>query len=95
MPGAKVETVAIGDIQVRVSGKGFPLILLHGFTTTSEFWREEVEEFSASYQVIRHNLPDHGISPAPKNRNYSIQLAFLISFDFRWPGKRSINLSVY
>jgi pimeloyl-ACP methyl ester carboxylesterase len=72
VPGAKVETVAIGDMQVRVSGKGFPLILLHGFTTTSEFWREQVEEFSASYQVIRPNLPGHGISPAPKNRNYTI-----------------------
>lgn len=68
----QVKTFAVGDMKVRVSGKGYPLVLLHGFTTTSEFWREQVEEFSASYQVIRPNLPGHGISPAPKNRNYTI-----------------------
>jgi hypothetical protein len=27
----------------RVSGTGFPLILVHGFTTTSEFWRNDGE----------------------------------------------------
>jgi 3-oxoadipate enol-lactonase len=71
-PESQVKTFAVGDMKVRVSGNGFPLVLLHGFTTTSEFWREQVEEFSASYQVIRPNLPGHGISPAPKNRNYTI-----------------------
>jgi hypothetical protein len=41
----EVKTIAVGDMKVRVSGTGFPLILVHGFTTTSEFWREQVEEF--------------------------------------------------
>jgi 3-oxoadipate enol-lactonase len=68
----EVKTIAVGDMKVKVSGTGFPLILVHGFTTTSEFWREQVEEFSASYQVIRLNLPGHGISPSPKTRNYTI-----------------------
>lgn len=49
---------------------------MHGFTTTSEFWPEQVEEFSASYQVIRLNLPGHGISPSPKTRNYTIDAFF-------------------
>jgi len=67
-----VKTIPVGDMKVRVSGTGFPLILVHGFTTTSEFWREQVEEFSASYQVIRLNLPGHGISPSPTTRSYTI-----------------------
>jgi pimeloyl-ACP methyl ester carboxylesterase len=67
-----VNTIPVGDMKVRVSGTGFPLILVHGFTTTSEFWREQVEEFSASYQVIRLNLPGHGISPSPTTRSYTI-----------------------
>lgn len=68
----EITTVPVGDMKVRVSGTGFPLILLHGYTTTSEFWREQVEELSRSYQVIRPNLPGHGISPAPPTRQYTI-----------------------
>jgi pimeloyl-ACP methyl ester carboxylesterase len=68
----EITTVPVGDMKVRVSGTGFPLILLHGYTTTSEFWREQVEELSRSYQVIRPNLPGHGISPAPVKRHYTI-----------------------
>jgi pimeloyl-ACP methyl ester carboxylesterase len=48
--------VTIGDTFVRISGQGFPLVFVHGFTTTSEFWREQVEEFSKAYRVIRINL---------------------------------------
>jgi pimeloyl-ACP methyl ester carboxylesterase len=46
---------------------------VHGFTTTAEFWREQVETFSARYRVIRINLPGHGVSPHPDGRDYSIQ----------------------
>ena len=45
--------VTIGDTFVRISGQGFPLVFVHGFTTTSEFWREQAEEFSKAYRVIR------------------------------------------
>jgi pimeloyl-ACP methyl ester carboxylesterase len=57
---------------VRVSGAGAPLVLLHGYTTTAEFWREQVDAFSAGHRVIRPNLPGHGISPSPKGRAYSV-----------------------
>ena len=58
--------VTIGDTFVRISGQGFPLVFVHGFTTTSEFWREQAEEFSKAYRVIRINLPGHGASPAQR-----------------------------
>ncbi|CAB3749379.1 alpha/beta fold hydrolase [Paraburkholderia humisilvae] len=67
-----VQTIQSGDMLVRVSGAGAPLILLHGYTTTAEFWREQVDAFSAGYRVIRPNLPGHGISPSPKQRAYTI-----------------------
>ena len=69
----EIETIAIGDMKVCVSGTGSPLILLHGFTTTGEFGREQVNELSRSYQVIRPNLPGHGISRAPANRPYTVE----------------------
>jgi 3-oxoadipate enol-lactonase len=67
-----VQTIRSGDMLVRVSGTGAPLVLLHGYTTTAEFWREQVETFSAGHLVIRPNLPGHGISPSPKERAYTV-----------------------
>ena len=65
--------VTISDTFVRISGQGFPLVFVHGFTTTSEFWRKQVEEFSKAYRVIRINLPGHGASPAPTSRSYCLE----------------------
>ena len=67
------DTFQIADTVVHVSGAGTPLVFVHGFTTTAEFWREQVETFSARYRVIRINLPGHGVSPHPDGRDYSIQ----------------------
>ncbi len=67
-----IETMEIGDTIVRVSGAGSPLVFVHGFTTTAEFWRDQVEAFSSRYRVIRINLPGHGDSPRPEGRSYTI-----------------------
>jgi 3-oxoadipate enol-lactonase len=67
------QDLKIGDTLVRLSGQGFPLVFVHGFTTTSEFWREQADEFAKSYRVIRINLPGHGASPAPTARSYRIE----------------------
>ncbi|WFU31704.1 alpha/beta fold hydrolase [Bradyrhizobium brasilense] len=48
-------------------------MFVHGFTTTAEFWREQVDAFSARYQVVRINLPGHGRSPRPEDRKYTIE----------------------
>ncbi|CAN7715185.1 alpha/beta hydrolase [Phyllobacterium sp. LjRoot231] len=67
-----IETMIIGDTVVHVSGAGSPLVFVHGFTTTAEFWREQVDAFSSRYRVIRINLPGHGLSPRPDGRSYTI-----------------------
>jgi pimeloyl-ACP methyl ester carboxylesterase len=46
----RTRDLTIGDTFVRISGQGFPLVFVHGFTTTSEFWREQAEEFSKAYR---------------------------------------------
>jgi pimeloyl-ACP methyl ester carboxylesterase len=74
-PTALIPTqdIIIGDSFVRISGQRFPLVFVHGFTTTSEFWKEQADEFAKSYRVIRINLPGHGASPAPTARSYRIE----------------------
>src|SRR5262245_32552448 len=67
-----IRTITIGDTVVQVSGEGTPLVFVHGFTTTAEFWREQVDAFSARHQMVRINLPGHGLSPRPEDREYTI-----------------------
>lgn len=69
----EVRSVPIGDMVVQVSGEGPALVCVHGFTTTSEFWREQVEEFSQDHMLIRPNLSGHGVSPHPRGRDYTIE----------------------
>ena len=67
--------VAVGDARVWVWDQGAsrtPLVFCHGFTTTSEFWREQVEVFAEDFLVVAVNLPGHGISPAPTERAYTM-----------------------
>ncbi|WNV11720.1 alpha/beta fold hydrolase [Tardiphaga sp. 709] len=66
-------TIEIGDAIVQVSGEGIPLVFVHGFTTTAEFWREQVETFSARHRIVRINLPGHGPSRHPRDRSYTIE----------------------
>jgi 3-oxoadipate enol-lactonase len=61
------QDVKISATFVRISGQGFPLVFIHGFTTTSEFGK--AEEFAKSYRVLGINLPGHGASPAPTARS--------------------------
>lgn len=69
----RIDTLSIGDMVVHVSGAGAPLVFVHGFTTTAEFWREQTQAFSPHFKVIRINLPGHGISPRPEGREYTIE----------------------
>jgi len=59
-------------MRVQVLGDGPPLVFCHGFTTTGEFWREQLAPFSRTHQVVVINLPGHGPSASPANRKYSI-----------------------
>ncbi len=65
--------ISIGDMRVRVAGSGQPLVLLHGFTTTGNFWREQIGPFSRTHRVVVPDLPGHGISPSPLIRGYAVE----------------------
>ncbi len=46
-------------------GEGPPLLLLHGFTGSSQSWRGIVEPLGERFQLIAVDLPGHGRSDAP------------------------------
>jgi pimeloyl-ACP methyl ester carboxylesterase len=66
------DTIQIGDMLVRVGGDGPALVFCHGFTTTSEFWRHQIDAFSRHHLLVMPDLPGHGRSASPRTRQYTI-----------------------
>jgi pimeloyl-ACP methyl ester carboxylesterase len=58
----KFVTVKGCKIYYEETGKGVPLLLLHGFFRTSSYWKDFVLDFSKTYRVIAVDLPGHGRS---------------------------------
>ena len=50
------------DIYVDDIGKGFPLVLVHGFLGSSDMWKLQIEYFKNGYRVITSVLPGFGKS---------------------------------
>ena len=70
-------TVTINGIEMHyeTSGKGEPLVLLHGGTQTTRMYDPFVEEFSAHYRLIAIDLRGHGGSTNPDNKWTTRQFA--------------------
>lgn len=45
-------------------GRGRPLVLLHGWSCTRNFWRPQIEALSKTFRLVVPDLPGHGRSPA-------------------------------
>lgn len=60
------------QIFYRVEGKGQPLVLLHGFPTSSWDWYHLWDSLAASYQLITLDFIGYGFSDKPINYHYSI-----------------------
>ncbi|MDK2820228.1 MAG: 2-succinyl-6-hydroxy-2,4-cyclohexadiene-carboxylate synthase [Clostridia bacterium] len=58
---------------VNVHGKGFPLLLLHGFTGSSENWHPFIKFWEHSFQLIMVDIIGHGKTESPDNaKRYSM-----------------------
>jgi len=77
-PDVRQLDVDAGDglaLHVLDSGVGPPLMLLHGFTGSTETWTPLVPAFRAGHRVITVDLPGHGHSSAPVDpRRYALKL---------------------
>ena len=58
-----------GKIFCRVGGKGFPLLLLHGYPQTHLMWHKTVGQLSKSFKVIVADLRGYGSSLILKSDN--------------------------
>jgi pimeloyl-ACP methyl ester carboxylesterase len=69
------QTIELGPVSlnVEVSGEGPAIIFIHGFTTTSGFWRNQVDVLAQDHKVVRFDLRGHGDSAKPRGVPYTIE----------------------
>ena len=50
------------DIYIGDEGKGFPLVLVHGFLGSSKMWEPQIQFFKNNFRVITPDIPGFGKS---------------------------------
>jgi len=58
------------QLYYEISGKGEPIIFIHGFSLDHRMWRNQVVEFSKNFQTLRYDMRGFGKSSIPDG-NYS------------------------
>ncbi len=59
-------------IHMEHEGKGAPIILIHGYTSTLYTWRFNIHELGKEYSVWSVDLPGFGYSDKPKGFDYTL-----------------------
>ncbi len=57
-------------VYYEVHGEGTPLLLTHGYSSTSGMWRGQIDDFTkAGYKLILWDMRGHGRSSYPDDQN--------------------------
>ena len=72
----KSETIHLNgiDFHYQVNGEGDPLLLLHGWTQSSAYWKSYIPSLAGDYQVYALDLRGHG-QTTPLSKDFSIKKA--------------------
>ena len=66
------------DTHIGDEGKGFPLVLVHGFLGSSKMWKLQIDFFKYHFRVITPDLPGFGRSNKAKSHNSIQSIANLL-----------------
>ncbi len=66
------------DIYIGDAGKGFPLVLVHGFLGSSKIWEPQINFFKDHFRVITPDLPGFGKSNQKDSLNSIDSIANLL-----------------
>ena len=66
------------DIYIGDEGKGFPLVLAHGFLGSSAMWKPQIDFFKDHFRIITPDLPGFGKSNKVKSHNSIQSIANLL-----------------
>ena len=80
----------VGEVNVRVEGRGPAVVLLHGFSSSISWWNRIAPALARDHRVIRIDLLGHGGSAAP-DAGYSMeQQARVVARTLRQLGVRRV-----
>jgi pimeloyl-ACP methyl ester carboxylesterase len=76
MTTTTLNTVEVDRLELayRAEGSGPPVVLLHGWPTSSFLWRNVIPEIAGRNRVIAPDLPGFGASSKPLDRRYDFEL---------------------
>ena len=76
MEAASLETVKVNDLTLayRELGSGSPVLLLHGWPTSSYLWRDVMRPIAERNHVVAVDLPGFGASDKPLGVRYGFEL---------------------
>ena len=66
------------DTHIGDEGKGFPLVLVHGFLGSSKMWKPQIDFFKYHFRVVTPDLPGFGRSNKAKSHNSIQSIANLL-----------------
>lgn len=55
------------NLNVEITGEGWPLVLLHGFTGSNATWEKHYAALAPRFKLIAIEMLGHGLSDAPAN----------------------------
>jgi pimeloyl-ACP methyl ester carboxylesterase len=71
------------NLYYSISGKGRPIVFIHGWAASHQFWKNQIQEFQDSYRILAYDLRGHGDSNKPKTgyqvSNHITDLAALLA----------------
>jgi pimeloyl-ACP methyl ester carboxylesterase len=67
-PEGRMASVNGIEMYYELHGEGTPLVLLHGFTGSTQHWQPFVADFAQEHQLILIDLRGHGRSTNPTNQ---------------------------
>ena len=72
-PPSKFITIDGLSVHYRDEGTGFPVVLIHGMSSSLHTWQGWTEILSRQYRVIRMDIPGFGLTGPDPNNDYSIE----------------------
>ena len=97
-PSASSQFVQVEDLNIHFlsAGSGEPILLLHGWPTSSYLWRDIIKLLSDQYHVVAIDLPGFGKSDKPLDASYSFKFFEKVIEAFtRELGMDQLNLAVH
>ena len=71
-PPSKFVTIDGMSVHYRDEGTGFPVVLIHGMSSSLHTWQGWTEILSKQYRVIRMDLPGFGLTGPNESNVYSV-----------------------